>query len=137
MSEVIAGAQALLDLMPILILLMVIGSTLIVYSRGTLDSASMIGLFIFLVFGLGVIPMFRDAVSLTGEDEPRQLTYNFTVEHKGIEYKRGFFGPKKTYVLILSDGEKYPVPHDVYDRYETGDEVTITISADRQRVTFR
>ena len=58
-------------------------------------------------------------------DEDAQY-FNFTVISKRIEINRGLFN-KRSYVLILSDGEKYKVLRDIFERYETGDPISIEI----------
>ena len=141
MSDLAGAASALKELVPLVIVLVGVGVAMLALKDGSIQGAS--GALIVLIVGAMMMPLLMRSLSLieTGEfpsDETRQEErFNFTVMSKGIEYERGFFGPKKRYILILSDGEKYPVPREVYDLYDTGDPVTITISANRREVTFR
>lgn len=139
--DISGAALFLMDVIPLGLILIMMGVAITILLKTEGSLGSVLVTFTFLVVGLALIPAITS--SLRGiesgglTDEPSEESFNFTVMAKGLEYERGFFGARKKYVLILSDGEKYSVPRDVYDLYDTGDAVTITISANRREVTFK
>ena len=141
MSALSGPASAILGLAPMMWFFCLVGLVVSLYLRQGGQRSGPLVLIMLMLVALVVFPNLAGMIKgiESGDDlldQPREEVFNFTVITKGIEYEKGFLGPKKIYVLILSDGEKYPVPRDVYEMLDTGDSVMITISANRRKITF-
>lgn len=94
-----------------------------------------------IIFVAVTLPEILNSVQRIGGIDPGEpspgssiIIEEVSIMAKRVEYKRGLFGLKESFVLILSDGESYKVPEAVFLAYDTGDLITVRI--ERGRVTL-
>lgn len=97
------------------------------------DAVKIMMTFISIVLMLSLVPTLITQMR-EGATEDQGQYFNLTVISKRVEYERGLFSVKRSFVLILSDGGTYRVPEKLFDMYDTGDPISITIH--NGKVTF-
>jgi hypothetical protein len=130
------SASLLLSLVPVLYLAVILFFMSTWLYNEEIAFKGALPLLMLLVGGLIVMPNLINI--LNGPvSENQELFVNETIISKRVEYSRGLFSIKEKFVFILSDGDAYRVPEDIFYLYDTGDRVEIKIDRVKGKVTFR